>query len=144
MPIKLSELDRKLLALLKRNARESFVNLAKSLSTSEATVRARVKRLIDDGIIREFTIRTAGAHLKALVEVVSDTEVHTSTIARKVASWSGVEVVYETSGAEDLMIVTEAETTDELDAMIEKIRKLPHVRSTRTRLILKEVVDAPG
>lgn len=135
----LTDLDRKLLALLRRNGRESFVNLAETLATSEATVRSRVKRLSETGVIRQFTVRTTGANLKALIEVVSDTDVHTSTLAETIAPWDGVEVVYETSGSEDLVIVVEADDTDELNAMVDEIRKIPNVRSTRTRLILKEV-----
>ncbi len=136
----LTDLDRKLLALLRQNGRESFVNLADVLATSEGTVRSRVKRLCETGVIRQFTIRTTGANLKALIEVVSDTDVDTSTVAEKIAAWAGVEVVYETSGSDDIVVVVEADDTDGLNAMVEDIRKLPNVRSTRTRLILKEVV----
>jgi DNA-binding Lrp family transcriptional regulator len=135
----LSELDRKLLAVLRENGRESFVNLAETLDTSEATVRSRIKRLCETGVIRQFTVRTAGANLKALIEVVSDTDVNTSTVADSIAARAGVEVVYETSGNEDLVIVVAADDTDELNALVEDIRKLPSVRSTRTRLILREV-----
>ena len=135
----LSDLDRKLLARLRRNGRESYVQLAEALGTSEGTVRGRIKRLSDSGVIRQFTVRTSGANLKALIEVVSDTNVHTSTVAEEIASWDDVEVVYETSGSEDLAIVAEADDTDELNATVERIRKLPNVRATRTRLILKEV-----
>lgn len=135
----LNELDRKILARLRENSRESFVHLANALDTSEATVRSRVKRLCETGVIRQFTVRTAGANLKALIEIVSDTGVNTSTVAESIAAHSGVEVVYETSGNEDIVIVVAADDTDELNALVEDIRKLPNVRSTRTRLILKEV-----
>lgn len=135
----LSELDRKLLALLRKNSRESFVRLAEALGTSEGTIRSRVKRLTETGVIRHFTIRTTGANVKALIEVVSDTHVDTSAVAKEIASREGVETVYETSGAEDLVAVVEADDTEALNALIEDIRKLPSVRSTRTRLILNEV-----
>lgn len=136
----LTELDRKLLTLLRQNGRESFVHLAGALGTTEGTVRSRIKRLTDSGVIRQFTVRTTGANLKALIDVVSDTNVGTSTVASTIASWPGVEVVYETSGSVDLVIVAEADDTGELNAMIEAIRNLPHVSSTRTRLILNEVI----
>ena len=136
----LSELDRRLLRLLRKNGRESFVDLAEALGTSEGTVRSRTKRLYESGVIRRFTIRTSGANVKALIEVVSDTHVDTSSVAKEIASRAGVEIVYETSGTEDLVAVVEADDTDELNALIEDIRKLPSVRSTRTRLILNEVV----
>lgn len=136
----LSELDRKLLSLLRENSRESFVHLAEALGTSEGTVRSRVKRLRETGVIRQFTIRTAGANVKAMIEVVSDTHVDTSAVAKEIADRAGVEVVYETSGTEDLVAVVEADDTEALNALIEDIRKLPSVRSTRTRLILNEVL----
>ena len=88
----LSELDRKLLRLLRNNSRESFVHLAETLGTSEGTVRSRVKRLCDSGVIRQFTVRTSGANVKALIEVVSDTHVDTSSVAEEIAERAGVEI----------------------------------------------------
>ena len=90
----LNPLDRRLLAVLRKNARETFVNLAHALGTSEGTVRARIKRLTETGVIRQFTVRTRGANLKALIEVVSDTNVHTSDLTERIAGWKGVELVY--------------------------------------------------
>ena len=43
------------------------------------------------------------------------------------------------SGDEDILVIAEADDTEELNELIEKIRKLPDVRSTRSRLILREV-----
>ena len=134
----LTELDHRLLALVRANGRESFVNLAEALGSSEGTVRAHIKRLTDQGVICRFTVRTRGANLKALIEIQSDTNVHTSDLTQRIADWPGVEVVYEVSGNEDLIVIAEADDTDQLDEIIEKIRKLPNVRSTRSRLILKE------
>lgn len=139
MPRTLSPLDHDLLRLLRKNGREPFVRLANQLGTSEGTVRARIKRLSDDGAIRQFTIRTGGANLRALIEVVTDTNVNTSKLSGRISGWRGVEVVYEVSGDEDILVIAEADGTEELNELIEKIRKLPDVRSTRSRLILREV-----
>ena len=131
--------DERLLELLRTNARESFVNLARQLQTSEGTIRARVKRLHDEGIIRQFTVRTAGSNIKTIIEVEVETNVHTSDISGKIAKWKGVETVYEVSGEHDILVVAEASNTTALNEIIEKIREFPQVRSTRSRLILKEV-----
>lgn len=132
-------MDEKLLELLRGNARESFVNLAKQLSTSEGTVRARVKKLQDDGIIRGFTLRTAGSNIKTIIEIEVETNVHTNDISSKIAKWKGVEQVYEISGEHDILVVAEASNTAALNEIIERIREFPQVKSTRSRLILKEV-----
>ena len=139
MPRTLSPLDHDLLRLLRKNGREPFVRLADELGTTEGTVRARIKRLTDDGVIRQFTIRTGDANLRALIEVVTDTNVNTSKLSVRISSWRGVEVVYEVSGDEDILVIADAKDTEELNELIEKIRKLPDVRSTRSRLILREV-----
>ena len=132
-------MDDRLLELLRENARTSFVDLAKQLSTSEGTVRARVKKLTDDGIIRRFTIRTAGSNIKTIIEIQVETNVHTADISGKVAKWKGVEQVYEVSGEYDILVVAEASNTAQLNEIIERIREFPQVKSTRSRLILKEV-----
>ena len=139
MPRTLSPLDHDLLRLLRKNGREPFVRLADELGTTEGTVRARIKRLTDDGVIRQFTIRTGDANLRALIEVVTDTNVNTSKLSGRISSWRGVEVVYEVSGDEDILVIADAKDTEELNELIEKIRELPDVRSTRSRLILREV-----
>lgn len=73
-------LDQRLLEALRRNSRESFVELAKRLGTSEGTVRARLRRLTESGAIRTFTIRTAIMNVKAMINVKVDTNVNTSDI----------------------------------------------------------------
>lgn len=131
--------DEQILELLRDNARESFVNLAKSLNTSEGTVRARIKKLQDDGIIRSFTVRTAGANIKTIIEVQVERNVNVSEVSLKIADWKGIQEVYEVSGEFDILVVAEAANTTQLNEIIERIREFPQVSSTRSRLILKEV-----
>lgn len=131
--------DEQILEHLRENGRESFVNLAKQLNTSEGTIRARVKKLQDDGIIRRFTVLTAGANIKTVIEIQVETNVHTADISGQIAQWKGVEQVYEVSGEYDIFVVAEAANTTQLNEIIERIREFPQVKSTRSRLILKEV-----
>ncbi len=48
--------DLKILELLKTNSRMSFNEISHSVGKTEATVRRRVKKLTDEGVIRKFTI----------------------------------------------------------------------------------------
>ena len=54
------ELDRRLLALLRANAREAAVALARKLKVSRGTVQNRIARMLADRRILGFTVRTAG------------------------------------------------------------------------------------
>ncbi|MHA1726565.1 MAG: Lrp/AsnC family transcriptional regulator [Promethearchaeota archaeon] len=49
-------IDLKILEELKENSRVSFNEISQRIGKTEATVRRRVKKLIEDGIIKKFTI----------------------------------------------------------------------------------------
>src|SRR5215472_19044816 len=55
----MDEIDRKLLSLLRANAREPAASLAKKLKVSRGTVQNRIARLLTGGAIRGFTVRVA-------------------------------------------------------------------------------------
>jgi DNA-binding Lrp family transcriptional regulator len=134
----MDDVDRKIMAILRDNARESFTNMAEMVGTSEGTVRARVKRLMDDGVIRKFTIRTAGSNVKALIEVSVTNNVNTADVAAKIRAWDGVESVWEVTGENDIVVVADCPNTSDLNGIIDKIREVPGTQATRSRLILKE------
>ncbi len=50
--MKIDKLDRELILDLQKNGRRSYMDLAKMLTVSEGTVRARFKKLVDKGIIK--------------------------------------------------------------------------------------------
>lgn len=133
------DLDERLLALLKADARASFVDLARRLGTSEGTVRARLKKLTDSGVIRQFTIRTAGKAVKALVSVGVASGTPTSKISREIKEMPGVSDVWEVSGDEDILVRVDVASTEALDDVVEQVRNLERVVSTHSRLILREL-----
>jgi DNA-binding Lrp family transcriptional regulator len=137
--VTLDDVDRHILRILRANGRESYTDMAKTVGTSEGTIRSRVKRLLDEGSIRQFTIRTAGSHVKALVEVAVEANVHTADIAKRIREWDGVETVWEVTGDQDILVVADCPTTADLNGIIDKIRSIPGTQATRSRLILKEI-----
>ena len=56
MAFKLDDKDKRILNLLQENSRLSYTEIANELKISEATVRYRVKKLTDAGIISKFTV----------------------------------------------------------------------------------------
>ena len=134
----MDDLDRALLRILKDNARESFVRLAETLGTSEGTIRARLKRLTDTGVIRKFTVQTAGSNVKALIEIRIETNVNTASVSQQIQKWDGVERVMEVTGEHDIVVLVDVASTSELNDIVERIRHFKEVQSTRSRLILRE------
>ncbi|MCP5265091.1 MAG: Lrp/AsnC family transcriptional regulator [Burkholderiaceae bacterium] len=53
---RLTDLDRRLIAELQRDAREPMSQIAQRLQVAESTVRHRVNRLVDDGLIEFMAV----------------------------------------------------------------------------------------
>lgn len=134
----MDDIDRKLLGLLRENGRASFTSLAQEVGTSEGTVRARMKRLVTEGIISQFTIKVAGNQVKALIEVVVERNTQTRDVAAAIRAWDGVESVWEVTGEQDLVVVADCPDTHRLNQLIDDIRGIPGTDATRSRLILSE------
>lgn len=135
----MDEIDERLIGLLKEDSRTPNVQLAEEIGTTEGTVRARMKRLQEDGTIRSFTIRTASRNIKALVEVKIEVNVDTSQISSQIREMPQVEAVYEVAGDADIVAVVDVLTVKELNTVIEGIRSLGPTIATETRLVLNEI-----
>ncbi|MCX6650244.1 MAG: Lrp/AsnC family transcriptional regulator [Methanomassiliicoccales archaeon] len=134
----IDHLDDKIIEILKKDSRRPFVEIANGLEVSEGTIRSRVKKLFEEGVIQAFTIKTSSKNVKALVEVKIDVNVNTSDIADQIAAFEGVSEVYEVTGEEDIVAIIDVTSSPQLNEIIERIRRFDNVDSTRTRLILKE------
>jgi len=131
-------LDRDILEILRRDARTPFTEVADAVGTSEGTVRNRVERMVEEGIIERFTVATRTGNVKAMIEVGVDVDVDTPTVAGEMIEWSEVDFVWQVSGETDIVLVVDAADTERLNDLITRARRLDQVVSTKTRLILNE------
>ena len=114
------------------------MEIANQLGVSEGTVRSRVHKLTEDGVIRGFTIKTSSKSVKALVEIRIDVNTDTQQIAKELAEYEGVTEVFEVTGDQDIIVIVDVESSQMLNDIIESVRRYDNILSTRTRLILKE------
>lgn len=134
----LDDKDRRILDILKEDARRSFVDIGKAVNLSEPAVRRRVKRLIDSGVIRRFTIEAdvgQGASAIALISV--NPSIPTVQISSKLLAMSGVEAVYEITGQYDIAVILSGSNIASINKCIDDIRRLNGVGNTNTVIILK-------
>jgi len=134
----MDDLDREMLDILRRDARTPYTEIADRLDVSEGTVRNRVDRLIEDGIIERFTVATHTGNVKAMIEVGVAVDVNTHAIGDRMAEWNEVDFVWQVSGEQDIVLVVDAADTQGVNDLITKAREQDEVVSTKTRLILDE------
>ena len=136
----MDETDSRILEVLKRDARMPYTEVAEEVGTSEGTVRNRVERMEEEGVIRRFTVSTSVGNVRAMIEVEVDVDVETSEVSERVVEWDGVDFVWEVSGDEDIIVVVDVADTSEVNDLITQIRQIDETVSTRTRLILDEKI----
>ncbi|MEE2650632.1 MAG: Lrp/AsnC family transcriptional regulator [Candidatus Thermoplasmatota archaeon] len=133
-------LDRAILSVLRDSARAAYVDIAKKVGVTERTVRTRMRRMEEEGVIRGYTVREAGIGLTALIRLKVGPGTEIGTLAGEFAGWSGVECVFEISGDADLVAVVHVDDTVALRDMLDKmwLAAPGDISSTQTELVLEQ------
>ena len=134
----LDKVDFAILRALSEDARASNVSISNMIDSSEGTVRLRIKRMVENGIIQSFTVKVRGANVRAIIEVSVNEEMSTSTAASEILGILGVSDILEVTGETDLLIYANANDTHDLNRIIDSIRIVTGTKSTKTRVILNE------
>ncbi|MFQ6076767.1 MAG: winged helix-turn-helix transcriptional regulator [Candidatus Bathyarchaeia archaeon] len=133
----MDEIDKRILDILRRNARSSYTAISKELNLSEGTIRKRVKNLVESGVIRRFTIETSVIGVRALVLISTATSTPTSKVAEEIAAIRGVESVFEVTGEFDVTALIHGDRVADVNRTIDDIRGVQGVSITRTLFVLR-------
>lgn len=137
---KLDRLDQELIARLREDGRMPYTALAAELGVAEATVRKRVNRLIEKGILRIVGVTSnekLGLHTQAIVGVKVDGDKVDEVIAR-LQPLDNVRYIGVSAGEFDLILELVAESNEDLFRFLTKtLRDIPGVVASQTSLIMK-------
>jgi len=92
------KVDESILEFLRKDSRESFVEIGKKLKLSESAIRHRVKNMVGSGTITKFTVEEGGGQPEALVMVSADSSIDTSKVSLKLTKLNAVKKIYEITG----------------------------------------------
>ncbi|MGI0101353.1 MAG: HTH-type transcriptional regulator LysM [Nitrosotalea sp.] len=133
-------IDETIIEMLKKDSRQSFVDIGEKIGLSESAVRRRVKNLLDGGTIKKFTIETGDRNSTSAIILISvDSSTDTSKVSARLSKLQGVHTVYEITGQYDIATVIRAPNITEINACIDALRKVPGVFDTNTVIILRTV-----
>jgi len=133
------KVDENILEFLRKDSRESFVEIGKKLKLSESAIRHRVKNMVDSGTITKFTVEEGGGQPEALVMVSADSSIDTSKVSLKLTKLNAVKKIYEITGQYDICVIIQAPSIQEINACIDDLRKITGVTDTNTVIILKTI-----
>ena len=135
----LDDLDRRLLALLRKDARMPIARLAKSLGVSRATLYARLQRLQQTGVIEGFTVRLNAEvdrrQIRAHV-LIKVTGKLARTTEKQLQAIPEITALHAISGVYDLIAELEAGSATDLNELIDRIGELDGIEKTTSSILL--------
>ena len=135
----IDSLDRQLIELLMQDARRSSEALAAQLDVSSSTVRRRMKRLTDEGIVHIVALPQPdkiGLFVEAIMTInVSHERIH--SVVQVLREYPQVRWAAVTSGRFDIIAHVWLDSTEQLYRFIEdKVRGLEGVTGSETFICL--------
>ena len=142
----LDEIDRKILGFLIKNARMTFLEIARECGVSGAAIHQRVKKLELNGVITGSRLlvkpQALGLNVCAYISVtLSEANKYPEVIAAFRAIPEIVECHFVT-GRYSLLVKLYCYDNDHLmDILLNTIQKIPYVQSTETQISLDNEIE---
>jgi DNA-binding Lrp family transcriptional regulator len=141
------EIDRKIVALQRQNARRSFQDIGGKVALSAPAVKRRVDRLEADGVIRSYAAvvdpAAMGWHTHAVVALYCEGRMSGGEVRAAVETHPEVESAYTVAGEASAILHVRAADTQHLEEALERIRDTPGVRRTHTQVVLSTLFERP-
>jgi len=151
MTTELDELDRQVLASLRRDGRAGAADIARELQQPRTTIAERIRRLEERKVILGYTARVNNAELgEGVVSFVMASFTPASgtsqkEVAKRIARLHGVEEVFVISGEWDILAKVRGASIESIgELVLEKIRTTPGVARTLTMASFAAIRESEG
>jgi Lrp/AsnC family transcriptional regulator, regulator for asnA, asnC and gidA len=139
---KLDAKDKKLLNILQENGRAPYSQLADEIGLSEATVRYRIKKLMDAGVIKNFTVlldpKKIGYSTTGILMVKISPDFFEEA-SKQISVLNETHHVFQNTGEYDIVAVVQAHGLEHLSDLKKRVEMIKGVKdvslSATTRLI---------
>jgi Lrp/AsnC family transcriptional regulator, regulator for asnA, asnC and gidA len=137
----LDDINLKLIDVLSKDSSVPFVEIAKQIGISDATVHLRVRRLISKGVINKFTLSLdndlLGYDHLAFIGI-NIRPGFADQITEGLSNLEEVLEIHEMHGIFDLFLKIRAKDLNHMrDIIVNKIRRLPNILETELMTVLK-------
>jgi Lrp/AsnC family leucine-responsive transcriptional regulator len=133
-------IDRRLVELLRTNARLSYAELARQVGLSAPAVHERVGKLETSGVLRGYHAdvdpEAVGLGVTALIGIVQDSTADMEQLMRTLSDTAEIESCYFMAGEESFLLKARVGTIAELEHLIVRLNRTVGVARTRTAIAL--------
>lgn len=136
----MDDIDQKLIALLRADARTNVATLAVKLGVARGTITHRLRRLEDAQVIVGYTVKLRPEAVPDEIRTWMGVQVEGNQTREVIASLlgePGAVALHDTNGRWDLWAELRASSTAELSRVLERVRLIKGIRHTETSILLK-------
>ena len=142
----IDSLDVSILCILRDNSRASNAEVARLLDTSEATIRRRIKGMVDKGIIAGFSTFINYALIENPVKAYIHLKIRTETmesVIEKIKSHEMLLALYRVTGEYDILCVTLFSSMNGLHEFLDYFLGIDGIIETNTQIVMKAHKGVP-
>ena len=148
--VSLDDTDREILRLLSTNGRLSNSDLASQVGLAPSTCLVRVRRLVDEGVIRSFSAEVSpeaiGLELQALISVTlrAGARANLASFMQQMREHPQVVQVFFLGGQEDFIVHVAVENSEAVrEFVLEQLSNNASVANTRTNIVFDHYHKGP-
>jgi Lrp/AsnC family transcriptional regulator, regulator for asnA, asnC and gidA len=141
---RLDAIDRQIVSLLQQDGRTSNVEIARHVGVSEATVRKRLDRLLDEGVMRITAVPDAAkVGFPTVTFVTLDVDLAAlDRIADRLGRVPEVRAIYYTTGESDLLIEAWFDSSEQLlHFLTQQVSAIPGIKRMATSHVLRTLKE---
>tara|TARA_Y100000746_G_C15227581_1_gene336043 strand:+ start:51 stop:530 length:480 start_codon:yes stop_codon:yes gene_type:complete len=136
----LDSVDKKILSILKNNARNSVSNIAEEINLSIPATSDRIKKMEDmDIIIGYKTVvnpQKVGLDILALITIISESSADYGKIIAYANQTDEIVECFATTGRGSHILIVQTKDSQSLEQLLRTIQSWPNVIRTETQIIL--------
>jgi DNA-binding Lrp family transcriptional regulator len=135
----MDDVDRRLIGLLRQDARSTVASLAKALGVARGTVQNRMARLERDGVIVGYTVRlkpqVEETGIRAFTTIAVEGNL-TDEVTKSLRGDPAIAALHSTNGRWDFVAELKADSLEAFDRVLARIRQVEGVTNTESSLLL--------
>ena len=136
-PVHLDDKSKEIVALLQKDGRMSYATIARQVGLSEAAVRQRAQRLMDQGVMQIVAVTDPlqlGFAWEAMIGVRVSGNIE--AVADALGKIAAIDFIVLTGGKFDIILEVVAESDAQLIDLTNTIRRIPSVVGSETLVYL--------
>ena len=136
----MDDLDRRIIALLRQDARIPAAAMAARLKVSRGTIQNRIDRMLARGTIQGFTVRTRPELEPTMVRAIMCIDIQgerSAAVLKALRGFPEVRAVHSTNGRWDLIAELITDTLEGFSKTLDAVRMIEGISTTETNLLLQ-------